>query len=159
MVLISLKLIVLTKKANFSTLLFLFFLSNYCKTFLWTVLIFFVVIYNLFCLVSVLSDVVLNLLLSSVFENGPKVSDVIIVCCCCLILLFVLTRFLNIGISHQSRASFFTSMSYLLCRLSFPSYTIFLKKSFFGFSGFPKILFGFFFICSIFGIQLCRKRG
>ena len=59
-------------------------------------------------LVSVLSDAILTLFLSFVFQNGHKFFDVIIVCCY-LILLFVLTRFLNIRISHESFASFFYS--------------------------------------------------
>ena len=61
--------------------------------------------YKILCLVSVLFDAILTSLLS--FLYGHKVFYVINVCCCCrLILLFVLSRFLNIGISHQSNASF-----------------------------------------------------
>ena len=48
-------------------------------------------------------------------------------------LLFVLTGFLSIGMWHQSSASFFNPLSYLLWRLSFHSYTIF-----FGFFAIPK---------------------
>ena len=55
---------------------------------------------------SVSSAALLILLLKfCFFLNGHKVFDVINVCC--LILLFVLTRFLYIGISHQSNVSFF----------------------------------------------------
>ena len=63
------------------------------------------------------------------FLNGHKFTDVINVCCCCLILPLVFARFLNIGISHQPNASFFTPLSYLLCRLSFRSYTSFFLKN------------------------------
>ena len=41
------------------------------------------------------------------FQNGHKCFDAINVCCCCccLILLFVLTRFLSIGVFHECNAS------------------------------------------------------
>ena len=61
------------------------------------------------------------------FYNGQKFFDVINFCCC-LILPFVFPRFLNIGISHQSNAPFFTQLSYLLLRLSFRSYASFFEK-------------------------------
>ena len=61
-----------------------------------------------------------------------------IVCCCCLIMLFVLTRFLNIRIAHQSNASYFSPLSYLLWRLSFCSNTNFFLKNTF--------IFGFFYV-------------
>ena len=55
----------------------------------------FLVKYNLFCLVSPLSDAILSVL-ASFFLNGRKVLDVInVYCYCCLILLFFLTCFLN----------------------------------------------------------------
>ena len=95
----------------------------------------FVVIYKLFCLVLGLSDGMLSLLLNFVFQNGHIVFDVInVCCCCCLILLFVSTRFLNIEISQQSNSSIFTPLSCLLWRLSYRSYTIFLKNTFLGFT-------------------------
>ena len=78
--------------------------------------------YRLFCLFSASSDAFLTFLLIFV---GHIFFDVINVCCCCFILLFVLTRSLNIGISHESNASFFTPLSYLLWRLFFHSYTNF----------------------------------
>ena len=58
-------------------------------------------------------------------------------------MLFVLTRFLNIGISQQFNASIFTPLSYLLWTLSYRSYTIFLKNTwaFMGFFGIPKKYF------------------
>ena len=85
---------------------------------------------KLFCLFSVLFDAILTLLLSFVFHNGHKFFDVInVCCCCCLILPLVFAHFLNIGISHQSNASFFTPLSYLLWRLSFRSYTSFFLKN------------------------------
>ena len=89
--------------------------------------LFFLVNYKLFYLFSVLSDTILTLLLSFVFQNGQKFFHVINVCCC-LILTFVFARSLNIGISHQSNASFFTPLSYLLWRLSFRSYTSFFFR-------------------------------
>ena len=92
---------------------------------------------ELFCLILVLSEGMVIVLLNYVFK-GDKVFDVIIVCCCCLILLFALTRLLNIGISHQSGASFFTPLGYLLWKLSFCSYTFLIYFGFLGFS------FGFF---------------
>ena len=52
-------------------------------------------------------------------------------------MLFVLTRFLNIDILQQSNASIFTPLSYLLWRLSYRSYRIFLKKTW-AFLGFAK---------------------
>ena len=64
--------------------------------------------YKLFGLFSVLSDAILTWLLSFVFEKGQSF-DVVNVCCC-LTLLFLI-RFLNIGISHQSTASFLTPLS------------------------------------------------
>ena len=78
-------------------------------------------------LVSVLSDAILTLLLSFFFQNGQSFG-VTIVFCCCLILLFVLTRFLDITIFHQSNASFFTPLSYLPWRLSFRSYNNVFEK-------------------------------
>ena len=112
---------------------------------------FFLVNYRLFCLFSVLSDAILALLLRFVFYNGHKFFDVINVCCCCLFLPFVFARFLNIGISHQSNASFFTPLIYLLWRLSFRSYTSFFKKKYLNFLCFS--------ICSSFGRQLCQNCG
>ena len=110
--------------------MFLFFLSNCHQTFLWTGPISFLVIYKLFC--SVLSDGMLTLLLSFVFQNGHKTD----------------TCFLNIGISHQSSASFFTPLSCLLRKLSFRSYTIFLKNTWV-FLRFSKIIFGFFYLLDL----------
>ena len=53
----------------------------------------------------------------------------------------VWTRFLNISVSHQSNASFFTPLSYLLWRLSFPSYTFFWRiLDFLGFPSVPHLL-------------------
>ena len=79
---------------------------------------------ELFGLVSILSDAILTFLIKfCFFKTDVKFFDVIIHCCCCLILLFVLTRFLNIGITLQSNASLFTPLSYLLWSLSFRSYT------------------------------------
>ena len=69
---------------------------------------------------------------------GHKFLDVINVCCYCLILLIVLTRFLYNGRSHQSNASFFTPLCYLLWRLSYCSYFIFLKNIWF-FGGFLSV--------------------
>ena len=65
------------------------------------------------------------------FLNGHKVLDVLNVCCCCfccLFLLLVLTRFLNDGRSHQSKAAFFTPLSCLLWRRSFYSFADFFRK-------------------------------
>ena len=73
------------------------------------------------------------------FLNGHNVFDVINVFCCCLILLFVLTSFLNIGISHQSNASFFSQLSYLLWRLSFRSYTNFFFEKYLNFCCFLSV--------------------
>ena len=118
----------------------------------------FLVIYKLFCLVLGSSHGMLTLILNFVFQNGQKVFDVINVycCCCCLILLFVLTRFLNIGISQQFNASIFTPLSYLLWTLSYRSYTFFLKHlGFYGFFWY-SLIFGFS-ICSLFGRQLCQN--
>ena len=115
---------------------------------------FFLVSYKLFCLFSVLSDAILTLLLSFVFKNGHKFFDVNDVCCCCLILPFVFVRFLNIGISHQSNASFFTPLKYLLWRLSFRSYTSFFFEKYLNFLCFS--------ICSSFvrqSFQNCRWAG
>ena len=66
-------------------------------------------------------------------------------CCCCLILLFVLTRFLYIGIYHKSNASFFTPLSYLLGRLSIRSYTNFFEKylNYWGFLSVPHLVDNF----------------
>ena len=112
-------------KRIFQLYCFCSLLSNCYKAFLWAGAISFLVKYRLFLLASVLSDVVLTLLFSFFLKNGHKVFDVINVCCCCccLILLFVLTRFLNNYLSHQSIVSFFTPLSYLFWRLSFRSYT------------------------------------
>ena len=82
---------------------------------------------KLSCWISVLSDAILTLSLSFVFQNGQEICDLISFCCCCLILLFVLTRFLNICISQQYNVQLFTPRSNLLRRLSFLSY-INLKK-------------------------------
>ena len=52
--------------------------------------------------------------------------------CFCLILLFVLTCLPNNGRSHQSNATFCTSLSHLLWRRSFCTYIVFenyLKKT------------------------------
>ena len=88
---------------------------------------------KLFGVVLVLFDGMVTVLSKYVFK-ADKVFDVINVCCCCLILMFALTRLLNIGISHQSGASFFTPLGYLLWRLSFCSYVFFNILWFFGFS-------------------------
>ena len=65
--------------------------------------------YKLFCLFSVLSDAILTLSLSFVFIMDVLFFDVINVCCCCLVLPFVFARFLNIGLSHQSNAFFYST--------------------------------------------------
>ena len=60
-------------------------------------------------------------------------------CCCCLILLFVLTRFLNIGISQQFNASIL--LHWVVCfRGYLIVHTLFFKKylGFFGLFGIPK---------------------
>ena len=152
MVFITLKLVVFSKNsANFLTLKFLFFIVKLLPSFImnWWITIFFLVNYKLFCLFSVLSDAILTLLWSFVFQNGYKFFDVINVCC--LILPFVFVRFLNIGISHQSNASLFTSLTYLLWRLSFRSYTNFFFEKYLNFLCFS--------ICSSFGRQLCQNCG
>ena len=133
MVFFTLKLIVFFKK-KFSEI------SNFKVSLLFCLIVtkpcyelennrFYLVNYKLFCLFSVLSDAILTLLLNFVFLNGHKFFDEINVCCCCLILSFVFARFLNICISHQSNASFFTPLSYLLWRLSFRSYASFFEKN------------------------------
>ena len=64
-------------------------MSNCNQDLIWSGLIFFVVKYKYFCLVSALSDAFLTLLISF-FLIEHKVLDVTNVCCyCCLILLFV----------------------------------------------------------------------
>ena len=78
-----------------------------------------------------------DFLIKICFLNGHIIFGVINFCCC-LILLFVLTRFLNIGVSQQSSAPSFTpALSYLFWRLSFRSYATFEKKTW---------VFGFFYV-------------
>ena len=95
-----------------------------------------------------------DFLLSFVFWNGPKAFDVIInVCCCCLIPLFVSTRFLNIGISHQSSVSFFL-LQWVVCLGGFSFIRYFFEKN--------TWVFGFLYLflyLSSFGRKLCQKCG
>ena len=63
--------------------------------------------------------------------------------------MFVFTRFLIIGISHQSRASFLLHWDIFFGGYLFAHTLFFLKqKRFLGF-GFPKIIFGFFYLFHI----------
>ena len=122
MVFITLKLIVLLKKFSEFSNLRVSVLFCLIVTKLYYELVnnhFCLVNYKLLCLFSNLSDAI----------NVINVINVC--CCCCLILPFAFARFLNIGISHQYNASFFTPLSYLLWRLSFHSYIslFFLKKT------------------------------
>ena len=143
------KLIVKKNQRMFQLYIFCSLLSNCYQAFLMATPLSSLVYYKLFCLVSVLSDAILTLLLSFVFQNGHEVFDVINFCCCCLILLFLLTRFLNICTSHQSNAPFLLHHSYLFWRLSFRSYTNFFKK-----------YFNFWvFLCSSFGRQSSQNCG
>ena len=88
----------------------------------------FLVMYNSFCFGSVLFDAICFII--SFKKNEHKILDVIIVCCfCCLSLSFVLTCFLNDGLSLQSNAAFFTTLSYLRCRLSFFIPHFFLRNT------------------------------